>query len=68
MTGEYRGSMDSSERLVPPPTPAQRDTAAAISVLRERAALSDAQEPQITESSTGVMINRARESVRRATY
>jgi hypothetical protein len=46
---------------------AQRGTAAAINVLRERALTSGAQVPQITESSTGVMINRARELVRRAT-
>ncbi|MGA9272056.1 MAG: hypothetical protein WA431_14440 [Candidatus Cybelea sp.] len=46
---------------------AQRGTAAAINVLRERASTSGAQVPQITESSTGVMINRARELVRRAT-
>jgi hypothetical protein len=59
---EYAKTMSSSEAQ-----DSAKETAAAINVLRETASASDSQVPRITESSTGVMINRARELVRKAT-
>ena len=47
-------------------TPEQR-TERAINVLREYASASESQEPRITATSTGVMINRAQQLVREAT-
>ncbi|HEY1655312.1 MAG TPA: hypothetical protein VGF86_09385 [Candidatus Tumulicola sp.] len=63
MRNECPETMSSSQ--VPQPTAAERTTAA-INVLRQIASASEAQVPQITESSTGVVINRAREAVKKA--